>query len=104
MNTRSGVSAKMPAVDPNEYPGLHGFCGQPGTSSYGPNSPPPPFSGVCANFSGVCAKLPSAKITAIVAVAPSKRCFILVLPFVKAARPFGHEGSDDLYLGYQRCL
>src|SRR5437867_12276187 len=43
---RLGVSAKIPPVDPQMYPGLAyaSGCGQFGTTSYGPVRSSPPFS------------------------------------------------------------
>src|SRR5438132_550837 len=46
MKMRLGVSAKIPPVDPQMYPGLAyaSGCGQFGTTSYGPVRSSPPFS------------------------------------------------------------
>src|SRR4029453_10338795 len=46
MKIRFGVSAKMPPVDPQMYPGFanDSGCGQLATTSYGPVRSSPPFS------------------------------------------------------------
>src|SRR5437588_9439499 len=40
---RLGLSANTPPCDPNAYPERASFCGQFGTTSYGPVSSSPPF-------------------------------------------------------------